>query len=104
MPGHRRRADKRDRVDVGMVEQRVDRLTRAMHHVEHALGKPRLEKDLGEALTAEWRPLRRLEHKRVSGDDRQREHPERDHHGEVERWDARAYADGVAIEVLVDTA
>src|SRR5713226_6993074 len=73
-----------------------------MHDVEHALGKSRFEEELGQAHAAKGRALGRLQHVRVPRHHREREHPERDHHGEVERRYARAHAERVPIHVLVD--
>src|SRR2546429_1207382 len=73
-----------------------------MHDIEHALGKSRLQEELGQAQPAQGRALGRLQHVRVSRDDREREHPERNHHWEVEGRYARAHAERVAVEVLVD--
>src|SRR5450759_1655905 len=87
-----------------MCEQGIDRIACAVDQVEHALGKAGLEEELGQALRAKRRPLRGLEHERVAGDHREREHPQRDHHWEVERWDPCAHSDWVAVEVLVDAA
>ncbi len=87
-----------------MSQQGVDRLARAMDDVQYALGESRLEKYLGQPLSPEWRPLGRLEDERVPRDDGEREHPKRDHHREVEGWDAGADADRVAVEILVDAA
>ena len=39
VPTDRRRADKLDGVDTGVHQQRVDRLTPAVHNVEHAIGE-----------------------------------------------------------------
>ena len=87
-----------------MLEQCVDGLACAVDDVQHSLGKSRLEKDLGESLAAQRRAFRRLEHEGVARDDRQREHPQRNHHGEVEWRDAGANPERVAIEVLVNSA
>ena len=101
---HRGRADERDRADARMREQSVDRHRGSVHDVEDSRRKARLEEELGQSLAAQRRPLRRLQHERVAGHDGKREHPQRDHHREVEWRDARANADRVSIEVLVDTS
>ena len=87
-----------------MAQQRVDRLTRAVDDVEHPVGETRFQEELGQPLAAERRPFRRLEDEGVPRDDRDREHPQRDHHGKVEWRDAGAHADRVAIQVLVDAS
>src|SRR5207244_10003130 len=104
VPRDRRGTDKRDRGNAWMSQQRVDGLARAVDDVQYALGKSRLEKYLGQPLSPQWRPLGRLEDERVPRDDGEREHPKRDHHREVEGWDAGADADRVAVEILVDAA
>ena len=47
VPRHRGRADEADRADVGVLEQRVDRLAVAVHHREHTVGQPGLLPELG---------------------------------------------------------
>ena len=42
-------ADEADRLDARIGEQRVDRLLVAVHHIEHALGQPGLDEQLGDA-------------------------------------------------------
>ncbi len=85
-----------------MLEQRLHRVLRAVDDVQHALGEACLEKDLRQALAAERRALRRLQDKRVPSHHGEGEHPERNHHREVERRDAGADPDRIAVEVLVD--
>ena len=104
VPGDRRGADERDRGHLGVAQQRVNGLARAVDHVEHPVGETRFQEELGQPLAAKRRPLRRLEDERVPSDDGDREHPQRDHHGKVERRDAGAHADRVAIQVLVDAS
>ena len=54
----RRRADERDRGDVGMLEQRVDRDLVAVDHVEDAVGKPASREQLGGIRTTRTGPSR----------------------------------------------
>ena len=88
----------------GWLDQRVDRLPRAVDDVQHALGKAGLEEQLGQPHRAQRRPLRRLEDEGVAGHDRDGQHPQRDHHREVERRNARAHPERIPVEVLVDVA
>ena len=55
--GHRRRADERDRRDIGMGQQLVDRIVGAVYDVEDARGQARLLEQLGDAHRRERREL-----------------------------------------------
>ena len=44
--GNRGRANEAHRLDVGMIEQRVDGTLVAMDDIDHALGQPRLHQQL----------------------------------------------------------
>ena len=70
VPGDRGRADERDRRDVGMVEQRVDRDLVAVHDVEHAVGQARLAIEVGDHIGHARIALGGLEHERVPRRDR----------------------------------
>ena len=85
-----------------MPEQGIHRLARSVDHVQDPFGEAGLEKQLGQALTAERGALGRLEDEGVPRHHRQRKHPQRDHHREVERGDSGADTKRVAVEVLVD--
>ena len=100
-PRHRLRAHERDGPHPRMRKQPFDRLFGALDQVEHALRKASLLEELSQPDRAQRRALRGLEDEGVAGDHGQREHPERDHHREVEGRDPRTDADRVAIEVLV---
>ena len=102
--GHRRRAHERDRRDGGMAEQRVDRGPGAVDYVQDAGRETRVEEQLSKARTSQRGSLRGLQDEGVACHYGERKHPERDHHREVERGDAGANADRVAVEVLVDAA
>ena len=91
--GHLRRADERDRVDAGVVEQAVHDVDRAVHEVDDAVGKPAgLVDQVEEELLGQRHLLGRLQHERVPAGDRERQEPERHHRREVERHDRRAHA------------
>ncbi|CDY79544.1 hypothetical protein BGLT_02326 [Caballeronia glathei] len=85
-----------------MREQRIDGGLVAVHHVEHALGQPGLSEQFREPDRRRRIALRRLQHERVAGGDRDREHPARHHHREIERRDARDDAERLAQIPVVD--
>ncbi|ERJ33975.1 hypothetical protein L810_3640 [Burkholderia sp. AU4i] len=99
-----RRADERDRLDVRVRAEAVDHRLAAVHDVQHALRHAGLDREFDELHRRQRVLLRRLQHERVAADDRHREHPQRDHPGEVERRDARAHADRLAQRVGIDAA
>ena len=104
VPGDRRRADERDRTHQRVSQERIDALLVAVHDVEDPLGQPRLHQELAHADRRQRDLFRGLQDKRVAADDRDREHPERDHRREIKRRDARAHADRVADRLAVDLA
>ena len=84
----RGRSDERDRLYVGVVEQRVDGHLVAVDDVEHTVRQPCLLPQLGDEHGRGRVALARLEHERVAAGDRDRMHPHRHHDREVERRDA----------------
>ena len=100
----RRRADERHRLDVGVLEQRVDRDLVAVHDVEHAGREPGFGPQLREPVGRRRILLARLEHDGVARRDRDREEPARHHRREVERADDRDDAERLAQRVHVDAA
>ena len=98
----RRRADERDRRDVRVLEQRVDRDLVAVDDVEDAVGHARLGEQLGRQDRRGRVLLGRLEHERVAARERRRPHPHRDHRREVERRDPGDDAERLADRVDVD--
>ena len=97
-----RLADERDRVDVGVVEDRTDCIARAMHEVDDARRNlvdvcDQLDDALGGARVA----LGRLQDEGVAAGDGVGQEPQRDHRREVERRDRGADADGLAHELDV---
>ncbi len=99
---HRRRADERDRPHFLVVDQRLDRLLRSVHDVQHPVREARLGEQLRDPLRAQRRALRGLQHHRVPGRDRQRQEPERDHRREVEGRDRGHHPERVAVHRHVD--
>ena len=98
----RRRADERDRDDVGMLEHGVDRDLVAVHDVEDTVWNARFLQELGDVVRRRWIFLRRLEDERVAARDRRRPHPHRHHRGEVERCDPADDTERLADRVDVD--
>lgn len=100
----RRRADERHRLDIRMRAERIDHLFAAMHDVEHARRHARFHRQFDQLHRRERVLFGRLQHEGVAADDRHREHPERDHRGEIEGRDAGADANRLAQRVRVDAA
>ncbi|MDT4820639.1 hypothetical protein FQZ97_537850 [compost metagenome] len=100
--GDGRGADERDRLNVGMFEQRVDRLLGALHHVEHAIGESGLLEQLSDEQAGAGIDRAGLEHEGIAGRQGHREHPHRHHHREVEGRDARYHAQRLAQGPVVD--
>jgi hypothetical protein len=97
------RADEAHRLDVVMVEDRVDHLLVAVDDVEDPVGKPGLLHQLGEANRNRRVALRRLQDKRIAAGDRRAEHPHRDHRREIERSDSGADSERLAHRIDVDS-
>ena len=100
--GDRRRADEADRLDVGIVEDRVDRLLVAVDDVENAGRAAGLDEQFAEPHRHAGVALGRLQDEGVAASDRRRELPQRDHGGEVERRDAGDDAERLAHRIGVD--
>ena len=100
----RRRADERHRLDAGVVEDGVDRLLVAVHDVEDAVRQARLLEQFGHPDAGRRILFRRLQHEGVAARERDREHPERHHHREVERRDPGADAERLQPRVRVHAA
>ena len=88
--GDRGGADEADRGHVRVVQQRVDRLLVAVHHVEHPVGQAGLGPQLGDQQRRARVAFAGLEHERVAAGDGHRVHPHRHHGREVERRDPGA--------------
>ncbi len=100
--GDRGRTDEGDRLYVGMLEQRVDRLLVALHDIEHAVGQAGLLQQPGHQQARAGIERARLEDEGVAGGDRDGEHPHRHHHREIERGDAGHHAERLACRPIVD--
>ena len=85
-----------------MLEDGVDRDLVPVDDVEHAVGQARLGPEPGEQEGRGRVLLRRLEDEGVPGRDRHREHPHRDHGGEVERGDPGHHAERLPDAVRID--
>ncbi|CPP67018.1 Uncharacterised protein [Bordetella pertussis] len=99
---HRGRSDKRDRLDIGVVDQGIDRLHAALHHARHARRQARLAQHLGQRQRRRCVQRAGLEHERVAGGQRHRHHPQRNHHREIERRDAGHHAERFALHPVID--
>jgi hypothetical protein len=100
--GNGRGADEAHGLDVGVLEQRIDRGLVALHHVEHAIGQARFLQQLGHAQRRGRVGRAGLEHEGVARGNGHREHPHRHHHREVERRDAGHHAERLAQRPVVD--
>ena len=88
----RRRADEGNGAHFRMSEKRVDAFASAMHDVEHAFRQAGFFEQLDEVVGGQRDFLARLEDEGVSAGESEREHPHRDHGGEVEGRDADTHA------------
>ena len=95
------RAGERDLVDVLVVDQRRAGLAVAGDHVEHALGQPRLERQLAQPQARQRRLLGGLEHDRAARRQRRGDLPGRHQQREVPRDDLPAHADRLLARVAV---
>ena len=100
--GDRRRPDERDRLDVGVDQQRVHGLLVAVDHVHHAVRKTGLLPELGDRDRRAGVLLARLDHHRVPAGDGDRDEPQRHHGREVERRDHGDDAEALPDRVDVD--
>ena len=98
------RTDKGQGFHVRVRDQRVHGLLVAMHDVEHACRQAGLGQQFSQAQRGRGIALGRLEHEGIAAGDGDREHPARNHHGEVERRDAGHHAQGLAHAPVVDAA
>ena len=100
--GDRGRADEADRLDVRIVEDRVDRFLVAVDDVENAGRPARLDEQFAEPHRHARIALGGLQDEGVAAGDRRRELPERDHRREVERRDAADDAERLAHRIEID--
>ena len=104
IPRDRRRSDERNRAHFRMREQRIHALAPAMHEIQHALWQPRFFQKLHERHRRQRHLLAWLQHERISTHQREREHPERHHRGEIERRDPGAHAERLEHRLAVHPA
>ena len=102
--GDVRGADEADRVDAGMVADRLDDLLAAMHDVEDAVGQTGFAQQFGDAAGAERHLLGRLEDHGVAEGDGVGDRPVGNHVREVERRDGSHDADRVTLDAALDAA
>ena len=100
--GDRGRADEADRLDVGIIEDGVDRLLVAVDDVEDAGRPARLDEQFAEPHRHAGIALRGLQDEGVAAGDRRRELPQGDHRGKIERRDAGDDAERLAHRIEVD--
>ncbi len=100
--GDRGRADEADRLNVGIVEDGVDRFLVAVDDIEDAGRPARLDEQFAEPHRHAGIALRRFQDEGVAAGDRRRELPQRDHRGEIERRDAGDDAERLAHRIEVD--
>ena len=100
--GDRGRADEADRLDVGIVEDGVDRLLVAVDDVEDARRAARLDEQFAEPHRHARVALRGLQDESVAAGDRRRELPQGDHRRKIERRDAGDDAERLAHRIEVD--
>ena len=94
--GDRCGADETHRLHIGVHQQRVHRLLVALHHIEHAVGQPRLFEQVSHEQGRRWVDRAGLEDEGVTRGNSHRVHPHRHHHGEVEGCDADHHTEGLA--------
>ncbi|MNM78088.1 hypothetical protein D3C81_899750 [compost metagenome] len=95
------RADKGNRLDIGVVADQVDRLHTAVNHVEYARWNAGFHRQFCKAHRDHWVLLGGLKDEGIAGSDSHWKHPQRDHRGEVE-WgntcaDAQRLQQGVGV-------
>ena len=100
--GNWRGADEANGLDHIVVDDRVNRFFVAVHDLQDAFWQACLFHQFGQHQRHGRVAFRRFEDKGVAAGDGGREHPHRDHGGEVERGDARADAKGLLHGIHVD--
>mmetsp|Transcript_42388 Transcript_42388/g.106937 ORF Transcript_42388/g.106937 Transcript_42388/m.106937 type:complete len:468 (-) Transcript_42388:382-1785(-) len=93
---------KAHRADLRRVTDEVHCIVLALDHVHHTLGNASLRGQLHEQSGRAGHALARLQHKGVTAGDCQREHPQRDHGGKVERRHTTDHAERLTVGVGVD--
>ena len=87
----------RYRPDVRVITDEVDGVVLAVDHVHNTVRHPGLLQQLQQGHAGGGVPLAGLHDVGVAADCRHREHPERDHGGEVEGRDAGTHPQGHAV-------
>ena len=80
------------RLDFRVITQRFHYFTPALHHVEDTSGKPRLCEQFRQSERRERHALARLEDEGIAADQCLRQHPQWNHHREVEWGNASHHA------------
>ena len=104
VPGHGRRSDKGDGVDIRVRAHRVHHVHAAVDQVHHPGRQAGLMEQLHEPDGRQGHFLGRFEHEGVPADDGDGIHPHGHHGGEVEGRDTRADPHGLTDGVAVDPA
>ena len=102
--GNGRRTNERDRLDQRMRKQRVDGFLVAVNDIENSIRQAGLLEQFGHACRKRRVAFGGFEYKGVAAGDGHRKHPQRHHRGEIERRNARAYADGLAADEKLSTS
>ena len=102
VPRDRRRANETQRIDTGVMQQRIDRVLVALHDVEYARRKARFADESGEQQRGGRVALGGLEDEGVAADECDRKHPHRHHGGEVERRDTGDDTERLPQRVAID--
>jgi hypothetical protein len=92
MPGHCGRADEADSLDVRVLEDRAHDGGVAVDHIEQSVGQAGTLEQLRHHHRGGRVAFARLQDECISGREREREHPARNHAREVERRDAGDYS------------
>ena len=102
------RSYKADGLDVGVVQNGIDRQFVAMHDVQHTFWQTRFVQQLANEIGRRGIAFGRFQDKGVAAGDGHREHPHRHHAWKVERCDpgddAQRLSLGVRIDRLADIA
>jgi hypothetical protein len=96
-------ADEGDGLDEGMGEESVDAFLITVDDVEDTVGDAGFDEKLAEQVGAEGDFLAGFEDERVAADQGDGEHPQGDHHGEIERSDSDADAQGMSDGFSIDS-
>ncbi len=95
-------ADKADRLNDRVMQDRVNRFLVAIDDLNDTFGQARFFQQFGQHQGHGWITLGRFEDEGVAADDGGGEHPHGDHGGEVERRDTCGHAKGLAHGIHVD--